>query len=191
VPALQHLETFCFRQLLRADLPGRVRLHSWGGEIMGIRQRRVSFMILSVAIGALTLSGCQQIQTILPFVVQAPPKLDPTTVTDLGGTQRDADALFATLSAATGCAYSANTAQFNLVDQDLTTLVTQVKSLPNNSFTINGATLLQKGFDQFRAAAAAKDPACLPPGLAQDKKTSFDGAVANLLTYENAKPKGP
>jgi hypothetical protein len=155
---------------------------------MMIKDRRRSAALIAIACcGALALSGCQQ---ILPYIIQQPPKFDPTTVADLGAAQRDADALFATLSAPATCSYSANIAQFNLVDSDLTALVAQANSRPNNSFTTNGATLLQKGFDKFRAAAASKDPACLPPGLAQDKKTSFDGAVGNLLAYENAKPKG-
>jgi len=155
---------------------------------MMFKGRRLSAGFIAVAgCCALALSGCQQ---ILPYIIQHPPKFDPTTVADLGAAQRDADALFATLSSPASCSYSANTAQFNLVDSDLAALVTQANSLPNNSFSTNGARALQKGFDRFRAAAQAKDPACLPPGLAQDKKTSFDGAAGNLLTYENAKPKG-
>jgi hypothetical protein len=155
---------------------------------MTIKDRRASALIaIAACCGVIALSGCQQ---ILPFIIQSPAKFDPGTVADLGTAQRDADALFTTLSLASGCSYSANTAQFDLVDKDLAALSTQASTIPNNSFTINGAGLLQKGFDKFRAAAASKDPACLPPGLAADKKTSFDGAVGNLLTYENAKPKG-
>jgi hypothetical protein len=152
------------------------------------RDKRASAALVAVACSAvLLLSGCKQ---ILPFIVQPPAKFDQNTANNLAAAQKDADALFGALSATTGCAYGPNTAQFDLVDKDLSALVAEAGSIPNNSFTTNGAMLLQKGFDKFRAAAKSKDPACLPPGLAEDKKTSFDGAATNLLAYENAKPKG-
>ena len=151
---------------------------------MAIRQWR---LLAGVGCAALALSACRQ---ILPIVVAQPPKFDAATAADIATAQKDADVLFAALSATTGCSYAGNTAQFDLVDKDLAALSTQAGTVPNNSFTLNGAGLLQKGFDKFRAAAAAKPAGCLPPGLAEDKKTSFDGAAANLLAYENAKPKG-
>jgi len=155
---------------------------------MKSKHRRASVALIAVACcGVLVLPGCKQ---ILPYIIQPPAKFDQATANDLVAAQKDADALFETLSAASGCSYAANTAQFDLVDKDLTALVTQASSVPSNNFTTNGVTVLQKGFDKFRAAATSKGAACLPPGLAQDKKTSFDGAVTNLLAYENAKPKG-
>ena len=155
---------------------------------MMIKDRRLSAALIAIAgCGVLMVSGCKQ---VLPFFVQQPPKFDQITANNLIAARQDADVLFAALSGGAGCSYGANTAQFDLVDKDLSALVVEAASLPNNSFTTNGATVLQKGFDRFRAAARSKNPACLPPGLAQDKKTSFDGAATNLLTYENAKPKG-
>jgi len=155
---------------------------------MGTKQPRAWTAALAAVIaGGLALSGCQQVTA---FFVQSPPKFDQKTVDALSTTQKDADALFGTLSATTGCAYSANAAQFDLVDTDLAALVKEAGSVPNNSFTLNGSNSLLRGFDKFRAAAASNNSGCLPPGLAQDKKSSFDAAVANLTTYENAKPKG-
>ena len=155
---------------------------------MDMTRPRASTLVMAAAFsGALVLSGCQQ---VLPFVIQSPPKFDQKTIDALTTTQQDADALFTTLSATTGCAYSANSAQFDVVDADLAALVKEAGAMANNSFTLNGSTSLQQGFDKFRAAAASTPAGCPPPGLAQDKKSSFDAAVASLAAYENAKPKG-
>ncbi len=135
------------------------------------------------------LAGCDTVNSLLPGLV-SPPHFNPASLADMNTVQKDADSLFATLGVPGSCSYTANSAQFAQVDTDLTALLTQAGTVPNNNFTLKSATLLQKGFDVFRDEAKSKDPVCLPQIVVADKKSSFDNAVTNLISYENAKPKG-
>ena len=135
------------------------------------------------------LSGCDTLKSYIPGVV-SPPKFDAASLADMNTVKSDADALFTSLGVPGNCAYTAQTSQFALVDKDLASLLTQAGTVPNNTFTLKSATLLQNGFDAFRDEAKTKDPTCLPQIVVADKKSSFDNAVANLISYENAKTKG-
>jgi hypothetical protein len=145
---------------------------------------------VAVLAATIMLTGCgTPLQPYIPTFV-SPPHFDAGSLADMTTVQKDADTLFTALGVPGSCSYTANTAQFDLVDQDLASLLTQAGTVANNNFTTKSATLLQRGFDTFRGEAKTKDPACLPQIVVADKKSSFDNAVASLVSYENAKTKG-